>query len=336
MIAGAGTVDLAAANNPYTGGTTIDSGVLELANAVDAGSGGIAFTSSASAIRLDAGANFANTISGFRGSDEIDFSQVGYATGDHAVANANGNVAIETTSGQTVATFNVTGPYQSANFKVAADASGHILVAYVNVTSYLNVSNAADLSNDIAAIDFASQLDGGNGTNYVITLAAGAALTESADISAINLTGNDTLTINVQNGQRAILDGADAYRGLFAYSGTTTIENLTVENCVAMGRGGAAGGGGGAGLGGGLFVADDSAGRVGPCTRRAQQRRLNRQLGRRCVGSYGGGQRPRRRWWARRRRRRRGRFRRRWGGPQGRGRRGRSRRRRGPRHRTCG
>ena len=137
MIAGAGTVDLAAANNPYTGGTTIDSGVLELANAVDAGSGGIAFTSSASAeIRLDAGANLANTISGFRGSDEIDFSQVGYATGDHAVANANGNVAIETTSGQTVATFNVTGPYQSANFKVAADASGHILVAYVNVTSY--------------------------------------------------------------------------------------------------------------------------------------------------------------------------------------------------------
>ncbi len=52
-------------------------------------------------------------------------------------------------------------------------------------------------------------------------------MTESADISAINLKGADALTIN---GQGAFLDGTDAYRGLFAYSGATTIENLTTEN----------------------------------------------------------------------------------------------------------
>ena len=96
--------------------------------------------------------------------------------------------------------------------------------------SYLNVSSAAELSADIKAIDLASQADGGNGTHYLITLQAGATLTESADISAINLAGNDTLTIN---GQGAVLNGAGAYRGLFAYSGTTTIENLTIENAVA-------------------------------------------------------------------------------------------------------
>jgi hypothetical protein len=105
--------------------------------------------------------------------------------------------------------------------------------------------------------------DGGNGTEYLITLEAGATLTESADISAINLTGEDSLTIN---GQGALLNSASAYRGLFAYSGTTTIENLKIERGVAEGGAGGAGdaGGGGAGLGGGLFVANDSAGGAAP------------------------------------------------------------------------
>ena len=223
VISGAGAVDLTATST-FTGGVTVDSGVLELANAAAAGSGGITFASTGGEIEYAAGANLANPISGFRGLDEIDFSQVGYATGDHAVADANGNVAIDMTSGQTVATFNVTGPYQSANLKVAADASDHIRITYVGVTTYLDVSNATDLSNDIKAIDFASQLDGGSGVNYVITLAKGATLTEQADIAAINLAGTDTLTIN---GQGAALNGAGAYRGLFAYSGSATIENLT-------------------------------------------------------------------------------------------------------------
>jgi len=131
-------------------------------------------------------------------------------------------------------------------------------------TTYSDVSTASQLSADIEAIDLASQADGGNGTRYTITL-EGATLTESADISAINLAGNDTLTIN---GQNAILNGADAYRGLFAYSGNLTIENLTIENAVANGGAGGSvgsgGGGGGAGLGGGLFVANNSAAGAAP------------------------------------------------------------------------
>ena len=129
---------------------------------------------------------------------------------------------------------------------------------------YLNVSSASQLSADIKAVDLASQADGGNGTHYSITLLSGATLTEFGDISAINLTGNDTLTLN---GQGAILNGDGAYRGLFAYSGKSTIENLTIENAVAQGGAGGAGargGGGGAGLGGGLFVADNPAGGAAP------------------------------------------------------------------------
>jgi len=64
-------------------------------------------------------------------------------------------------------------------------------------TTYLNVSSASQLSADIEAIDLASQgPGGGTGADYLITLASGATLTESADISAINLKGADTLTIN--------------------------------------------------------------------------------------------------------------------------------------------
>ena len=124
-------------------------------------------------------------------------------------------------------------------------------------TTFLNVSTAAQLSADIEAIDLASQgPGGGTGTHYLITLLAGATLTESADVAAINLAGGDTLTIG---GQGALLNGAGAHRSLFAYAGGVTINNLTIENAVARGGAGGegvtAGGGGGAGLGGGLFVA---------------------------------------------------------------------------------
>jgi hypothetical protein len=126
-------------------------------------------------------------------------------------------------------------------------------------TTYPTVTTAAQLSDEIREVDLASQgSGGGTGTQYLITIAAGATLTESAEISAINLKGSDTLTIAGQ-GQGASLDGASLYRGLFAYSGNLTVENLTIENAVANGGAGAGGGGGGAGLGGGLFVANDSA-----------------------------------------------------------------------------
>ena len=77
-----------------------------------------------------AGANLANTISGFGGADKIDFSQVAFAPGDNAVDNA-GSCLDRNAGGSTVATFNVSGTYASANFHVGTDMSGHVLVTYV-------------------------------------------------------------------------------------------------------------------------------------------------------------------------------------------------------------
>ena len=84
-------------------------------------------------------------------------------------------------------------------------------------------------------------------------------LTAVPDIAAINLHSGVSLVINGSN--NAILDGGatgtNAVRGLFAYAGNVTVNNLTIQNTVAQGGAGgnsAFGGGGGAGLGGGLFV----------------------------------------------------------------------------------
>jgi hypothetical protein len=78
----------------------------------------------------------------------------------------------------------------------------------VTTTRYSHVASASELSADIKAIDLASQANGGNGTHYVISLASGASLTESAALYAVNLAGSDTLTID---GNSGVLDGAGAY-----------------------------------------------------------------------------------------------------------------------------
>jgi hypothetical protein len=141
----------------------------------------------------------------------------------------------------------------AATALVLGSLAGGTTSVYAQI-AYSNVSSANQLSADIAAIDLASQAaTGGGGTPYSITLATGTAWSglESADIAAINLKGADTLTIN---GVGVAVNGAGAYRGLFAYSGNLLIENLTIENAVAKG------GAGGAGVGGGLFVANNTKG----------------------------------------------------------------------------
>lgn len=90
--------------------------------------------------------------------------------------------------------------------------------------------------------------------NTVINLQAN--ITLSADLPAVQATG---MTFN---GGGNTLSGGGAHRGLFVYSGTASIENLTITGTQAKGGDGPdgpsagqlAGGGGGAGLGGALFV----------------------------------------------------------------------------------
>jgi autotransporter-associated beta strand protein len=151
---GAGTLDLTAANT-YAGGTTINDGVLELANAKAAGNGAIHFASTSGEVEYaiaavgGVGPNLANTISGFGVGDAIDFSKVTWAAGDRAV-DTSGHVGIETSAGTTVASFQLSVGF-SGNLSVGPDGSGDVKVtdptsaAGFALASPSSVSSVSDL-----------------------------------------------------------------------------------------------------------------------------------------------------------------------------------------------
>ena len=101
-------------------------------------------------------------------------------------------------------------------------------------------------------------IDTGAAGNYVIDLTSNITLT--SQLLAFNLPAGSTLTID---GKGNVVNGGNTYNGFFAYSGSVTIDNLTISNAHAVGGAGGSGsrgvGGGGAGLGGGLFVAQNAA-----------------------------------------------------------------------------
>jgi autotransporter-associated beta strand protein len=89
--------------------------------------------------------------------------------------------------------------------------------------------------------------------NTEIVLTANIALTQ--DLPALQ--GTDTV-VRSSTGNAFSINGSGQFRGLFIYSGSTTVQDLTITNAVARGGNGgngqSVGGGGGAGLGGALFV----------------------------------------------------------------------------------
>ncbi|SHK06892.1 Peptidase M10 serralysin C terminal [Roseomonas rosea] len=114
------------------------------------------------------------------------------------------------------------------------------------------VSDVASLNAAIASIS-SGGADSNPDTAYSITVTADILLAQ--EMLAINLAAGSSLTIA---GGGHVLDGGDAHRGFFVYSGSVRIEDLSIQNTLAEGGDGGGGrgrGGGGAGLGGGLFVA---------------------------------------------------------------------------------
>jgi autotransporter-associated beta strand protein len=115
-----------------------------------------------------------------------------------------------------------------------------------------DISNETDFNNSISFIDTQ-----GFPNNYVFDITGPITLT--SQLLAINLPSGASLTIEGTNGsggaQVQTINGANAYSGLFVYSGDVTIENLTLQDMKAQGGAGGLLAGGGAGLGGGLFVA---------------------------------------------------------------------------------
>jgi len=121
VIQGAGTVKLGAVNT-YTGGTSIDSGVLEITAGDSAGSGAITFAGAAT-LRLDAkpvsGSTYANDLVNFGSGDKLDLNGVAFHSGATAVLSGS---TLLVTSGSTSEQFTLTNG--AANFVVTSDGIG--------------------------------------------------------------------------------------------------------------------------------------------------------------------------------------------------------------------
>jgi len=142
----------------------------------------------------------------------------------------------------------------------ATDVAGNTGVSNTVAVDFqpinFDIASGADFDDALAQIDVGGAQSAAD-TAYSFTFRADTFLQPSADLYAVNLASDDTLTIN---GDNATIDGGDLFQGLFVYSGAVTVDDLTIQHAKAQGGVGVSGGGGGAGLGGGLFVA--SAGDV--------------------------------------------------------------------------
>ncbi|MFZ3351831.1 MAG: hypothetical protein WA268_13270, partial [Xanthobacteraceae bacterium] len=121
------------------------------------------------------------------------------------------------------------------------------------VTTTFTASDFSSLNTAIEDID-ATGADAATSTAYTIKVTGTIDL---AVLEAINLDTGSSVTIEGMNSggtsaQVQTINGQNLERGFFVYSGSVTLENLTLTNMTAVGGAGA---GGGAGLGGGLFVA---------------------------------------------------------------------------------
>ena len=252
LIGGAGTVILSAANS-YTGGTTLQAGVLEVASGGSVGSGVLTFAGG-SELKLDGtvsgAATFANTISGFASGDTVDLIGLAFTPGAHVLVSGT---TVSVVSGVNAEMLTFSG-IPSGGLIALNDGVGGTEVVAAPAT----VTSVAQLNAEIVQADY----DPINAGAVTIALGTNIALGTTA-LEAFNLQSGVTVDL-IGNG--FTLDGGGTERGLFVYAGSVAVANLTIANMAALGGTAAdalAGGGGGAGLGGALFIGSNVAGDAG-------------------------------------------------------------------------
>ncbi|MBV9579125.1 MAG: hypothetical protein JO057_11095, partial [Chloroflexi bacterium] len=235
---GAGDVLTLSGDNVYSGETTIEAGTLELGATHAVGSNGLVFDASTELV-IDSGVSVANTLLGFAPGDTIDLKGFGSPS---SISVSGSTVTV--TAGSNTETLDVT-PRTGDVLTARPDgAGGTDIMAF---DSGQTITTEAQLNQDLEALGGAVLP---SSAAHAVTLKLGGNFTLTTPLEAINLSSGVTLTID---GLNHTINGGFDQRGLFVYSGTVTIENLTLQDMKAVG--GAGGGGGGAGLGGGLFVA---------------------------------------------------------------------------------
>jgi tetratricopeptide (TPR) repeat protein len=112
----------------------------------------------------------------------------------------------------------------------------------LTMTTEFTVASEADLNAAIRAIDLSGS-DAATNTAYTIKITTTISLT--TDLLALNLPSGSSAIVEGTNGSGAPLvqtiDGNNNQRGFFIYSGAVTLADLSIQNAVAQGGGGAGG-----------------------------------------------------------------------------------------------
>ncbi len=162
-----------------------------------------------------------------------------------------GSMSLQVTSSALIATNSTTFTSGTATATSASDLNTLIKAADLASSGTFTINISGSL-----ALNTLPAVANGESITIINNVATVTKLSAVPDINAINLHSGVSLIFNGTNS--AILDGGSTVRGLFAYAGNVTVNNLTIQNTLAQGGAGAGAGfagGGGAGLGGGLFVA---------------------------------------------------------------------------------
>ncbi len=260
IIAGAGTAKLTAVNT-YAGGTTIQSGALELGAGASAGTGNITFGGTSGTLRLDQTAtasnnyNFvlANSLADIKAGDSIDIVDMAYSP--FAQVSVSGSTL--TVHEQALAMFNLVAP-GTTQFVVSSDNNssigggftGTLITAYAPPPTITGAMAGQHLNQQLTATPFsgvtiadpnsgamdsltitqtggAGTLSGtglGGGTNGVYTLAATTPQNLNAELHALVFTPTAAALSSTATTAFALTDTSSA--GSTATDSTTTINDV--------------------------------------------------------------------------------------------------------------
>ena len=214
IIQGAGAVTLSGANT-FAGGISLQSGVLDFANASAAGSGEIVFTGNSATLTIEAGDAPANLIGGLAVGDVIDLKGIGLAAGSALAAAAT--LRVTGSSSTETLDLDPDQDFSSFDFAISSDGHGGTLLtaqAIPGLTDTTSTGSPFATAGETVTFTLA--------TDQAVTVAAGTKLTLSNGATAVYSGSGSASTTNTFVYTVGSGDAVTADLQVNGYSGSIT------------------------------------------------------------------------------------------------------------------